>query len=154
MKPKLALLVLGICVFSLTINAMNVSLKQKYPNTVLHEIADGFILVGKDNVGHSLRLEVLWLNKNTESGYAADFKIIKNGKIRCIEVKASYHSSKSLARVSRNEWELMRTMGKQYSLFFVYNAGSKTKAKILRVKDPATKMVTGALKPYEIQFKL
>ena len=35
MKPKLALLVLGICVFSLTINAMNVSLKQKYPNTVL-----------------------------------------------------------------------------------------------------------------------
>ncbi len=35
MIPKLALLVLGICVFPLTINAMNVSLKQKYPNAVL-----------------------------------------------------------------------------------------------------------------------
>ncbi len=35
MNLKFALLTLGICLFSMTINAMSVSLKQKYPNTVL-----------------------------------------------------------------------------------------------------------------------
>lgn len=35
MKHKNFLLMLGVCLFPLTINAISVSLKQKYPNTVL-----------------------------------------------------------------------------------------------------------------------
>lgn len=35
MEQRISLLVLGICLFPLALNALNVDLKQKYPNTVL-----------------------------------------------------------------------------------------------------------------------
>lgn len=124
---------------------------SKYKTSTFSETESGFVLRG-GNLSSSL--EVIWANKKLESGLSYDFKIIKNGKERYIDVKSTYHSAgQNVVRISGAEWELMRQVGNRYRLFYVTHAGSES-ASIQKIKNPSRQITEGELLPREIQLKL
>ena len=128
--------------------------QQKYQPHHFCETTNGFLLESKTIEGKSITLEVIWHNKQGESGYGVDFEIIKNGARRYVEVKSTYRSSQLMLRVSRNEWTFMREQGDRYRFFCVYNAGKRKDINIIKIKNPAEKLFSGELEPQELQFKL
>lgn len=104
-------------------------------------------------IKEKLDLEVRWLNQNGESRSSADFEIIKNGRRRVIEVKASKLFTETEFFLSCNEWTTMMEYGKRYRFFRVSHVGEKA-AHISKIKDPADKIRSGELIPIETSFQL
>jgi len=122
--------------------------KTKY-QCELKDTDNGFELkatrVRPDGVSEPINLEVIWYNKNGESGKAADFKIIKNGEVRYGVVKDTRSGSDKLS-ISGSEWTLMMQKTSQLRLFRVVDDGQSF-PKIEKIKPTE-------LKPTTVSFSL
>lgn len=128
--------------------------RQKYPNCARHLIENGFKLVGQDTEGHPLKLEVIWENKHGESGLPYDFRIIKNGKERYVEVK----STKSRVAtypffMSAAESKVMREKKDRYRIFRVFKTGTANPA-IKKFKNPAKLIEQGSISQEPHTYRL
>ena len=134
-------------------------LKQHYCNKYKCAIIDtehGFRLESSlldKRTQKPIRLEVIWLNKYGESGSSTDFKIIKNGRVRYIDVKTTRAGNQTELFISGNEWALMMESNERYRLFRVYNAGQPS-AQIVKLKNPAESIRNGNLVPEKSSFAL
>ncbi len=130
--------------------------QQKYPQAQFSNTVNGFKLTGNDHRNPKqptpIELEIIWHNRNGESGEPQDFTLIKNGKQRVIEVKSTSSASKSRFFLSRQEYRTLQHHGNRYRFFRVFNAG-KVHAHIEKIKDPAAKMQQGFLPILKMQIR-
>ena len=129
--------------------------RLKYPLCTCQETEQGFELKGhrlRDVVKEPLDLQVIWYNKAGETGASADFKIIKNGAVRYVEVKATQQAEKAEFFISSSEWRTLMQHGDRYRLFRVFNAGQPD-AYITKIKNPAEKIKSGEWLPQQVRFK-
>jgi len=105
---------------------------KKYPDTSLKDTEQGFRLE-KDG---KVIVEVIWLNKNGESGQHYDIKITENGKEIFIEVKSTKEYGKTQFEVSREQWKFLKENGDKYYIYRVYGARTKN-AKLEKIHNPA-----------------
>ncbi len=96
--------------------------------------------------------EVIWLNKDEESGKPYDFKIIEDGKERFIDVKGTPSGVKDLIYLSPNEWVFMFEKGESYSIYRVYNAGSNARIEI--IENPSALLQQGKIFPNPITLQV
>ena len=96
---------------------------------------------------------VLWVNKDGESGKPYDFEVVENGNTKYIDVKGTPSSEKDIAYMSPTEWAFMFENGENYSLYRVYNAGKKS-ARITVMDNPRNTIEQGGLMPNQIMIRL
>ncbi|MBK7132274.1 MAG: DUF3883 domain-containing protein [Bacteroidales bacterium] len=97
--------------------------------------------------------EIIWKNKDGESGSPYDFKIVKNGIEKYIDAKGTPSSSKDVIYLSPNEWIFMFEKGAEYSLYKVYDAG-KSNARIEIVENPSDLLRQGKIFPNPITLQV
>lgn len=117
-----------------------------------------YSLRGKNKHDIDVSLQLIWPNKNGESGEHYDFKIIRrhfvpHGKKdeRYIDVKATTARANTDFFVSAPEWQVMFKFGNRYRIFRVYRTGT-AEAEIRKIKDPAKLIKAGDLVPTEARF--
>lgn len=96
--------------------------------------------------------EVIWLNKDGESGQPYDFRIVENGKSKFIDVKGTPSGTKDIVYLSPNEWVFMFDRGKDYSIYRVYNAGSDARIEI--IENPSELLQQGKIFPNPITLQV
>ena len=121
---------------------------EHYAN-IVKETNKGFNLE-KDG---DLIVEVIWLNKNGESGEHYDIKVVENGEEIFIEVKSTKEYDKAWFSVSKDQWRLMEEKGDNFYIYRVYGAGRKD-AKILKIRNPAKLWKEGKIDIYPIGIEL
>jgi hypothetical protein len=129
---------------------------KPYYECKYEETNTGFKMTGfrtKNGTREPLTLQVIWFNKHSESGHPIDLQIIKNGKIRYIEVKTTRSGGKAELFISQREWGLMMNQNEQYRLFRVYGAGERN-PHIAKIKNPAEQVRAGGLVPKRASFVL
>lgn len=89
---------------------------------------------------------VIWENKDGESGKPWDFKVIHNGKEKFIDVKGTPSETKSVVYLSPNEWVFMMQQKERYSIFRLYKAG-QDKPDIVEFNNPALAVTQGKMLP-------
>jgi hypothetical protein len=124
-------------------------LDKKYPNTTLEETEQGFRLVE----GGNIIAEVIWLNKENESGKHFDIKIIENGEEIFVEVKSTKEYGKAWFKVSKDQWNLIKEKGKKFCVYRIYGAGTK-KVKLEKIQNPAKLWLEGHIDAYPIGIEL
>lgn len=105
------------------------------------------------------KIEVYWLNINSQIGIGCDFIIKENGiESKYIEVKAKLSEEDELIEVTGTQWEFARKLfdindGDKYWIYIVVNAG-KDYSKIKKLQNPIKKWKDGSLYAHPIHFKL
>ena len=132
--------------------------KKKYPACQLTETTLGFSLIGKDQQGNDLNLEVIWYNKNATplTGYSQrnkDLVIIKNGVKRIIEVKSTLSPDKDTFDISHREFMAAKKYAEKYRIFRVFNTGSIS-PRIEIIKNPAEKIQSQCIEVLSYKIKL
>lgn len=94
---------------------------NKYAGIEIEETDTGF----NGQLNKKTIVEVIWLNKNGETGIGRDIDYIENGEIHYLEVKATISSDKKYFHISKAEWQLAKKTQENYHIFRVYNAGTK-----------------------------
>lgn len=131
------------------------SLKKKYQNNTLQETETGFTVTQFPED----KLEVVWLNKNGNSGKGYDYIIKKNDvEIEYIEVKTKTKDSDELIKVTGVQWEIARKLydrgeGDKYCFYLVKNAGEEN-AEIKVLRNPIKLWKEGKLYAHPVNFKL
>ncbi len=97
--------------------------------------------------------EIVWMNKDGESGMPYDFKVVENGTEKFIDVKGTPSRSKDVVYLSPNEWTFMFEKGNDYSIYRVYNAGQQT-AKIEIIENPGDLLIRGKIFPSPITLQV
>ena len=97
--------------------------------------------------------EIVWVNKEGESGKPYDFEVTENGVKKYIDVKGTPSSEKDIAYLSPNEWAFMFEKGANYSIYRLYSAG-KESVRIETTENPSKAIKQGALMPNPIRIKL
>ncbi|RKX92374.1 MAG: hypothetical protein DRP84_10145 [Spirochaetes bacterium] len=124
-------------------------MKEKYSDANFVETKEGF-KVEKDG---NIVVEVIWLNKNVESGEPYDIIIIENGKEYFIEVKSTKDDKKSFFEVSREQWKRMKEKGNNFYIYRVYSIGAE-KPKIEEIPDPVKLWKEDKIEAYPIRIKI
>jgi hypothetical protein len=130
--------------------------RLKYPLCTCKETEQGFEFKGyrlRSVIKEPLDLQVIWYNKAGETGASADFKIVKNGAVRYIEVKATQQGEKAEFFISSSEWRALMQQGDRYRIFRVFNAG-QPEANITKIKNPAEKIKNSEWIPQQARFKV
>lgn len=96
--------------------------------------------------------EVIWENKEGESGKPYDFKVKENGKEKFIDVKGTPSGIKDLIYLSPNEWIFMFDKGVDYSIYRVYNAGNDARIEI--IENPSGLLQQGKIFPNPITLQV
>ncbi len=96
--------------------------------------------------------EVLWVNKDEETGMPYDFKIVENGVEHYIDVKGTPSGVKDLIYLSPNEWKFMFDKNEKYSIYRVYNAGKDARIEI--IENPADLLQKGKIFPNPITLQV
>lgn len=96
--------------------------------------------------------EIIWLNKDSESGMPYDFKVIENGIEKFIDVKGTPSGIKDIIYLSPNEWVLMFDKGENYSIYRVYNAGNDARIEI--IENPSSLLQQGKIFPNPITLQV
>lgn len=96
--------------------------------------------------------EVIWENKEGESGKPYDFKVRENGKEKFIDVKGTPSGIKDLIYLSPNEWVFMFDKGEDYSIYRVYNAGNDARIEI--IENPSGLLQQGKIFPNPITLQV
>jgi len=123
---------------------------KKYPDTSLLDTEQGFKL-GKDD--DRVIVEVVWLNKNGESGQHYDIKITENEDEIFIEVKSTKEDEKAWFQVSKDQWRLMKEKEDKFYIYRVYGAGTE-KVKIEKIPNPAKLWEEGHIDAYPIGIEI
>ena len=89
--------------------------------------------------------EIVWENESEESGKPYDFKALKDGVEKFIEVKGTPSAGKELIYLSPNEWNLMFEKGNDYILIRIYNAGKTTAFEDIR-DNPSEEIQKGLIR--------
>ena len=118
---------------------------KKYPDTSLLNTEQGFRLEKDGNV----IVEVIWLNKNGESGQHYDIKIKEYGDEIFIEVKSTKEYEKVWFEVSKDQWKLMKEKGDKFYIYRVYGVGTKN-AKIEKIHNPVKQWKDEKIEAYPI----
>jgi len=118
---------------------------KKYPDTSLLDTEQGFKLEKDGRV----IVEVVWLNKNGESGQHYDIKITENKDEIFIEVKSTKEDEKALFQVSKDQWRLMKEKGNKFYIYRVYGAGTE-RVKLEKIPNPAKLWKEGKIEAYPI----
>lgn len=124
-------------------------LKEKYPDTYLVKTEQGFRLEKDGN----LIVQVVWLNKEKESGEHYDVKIVENGEEIFVEVKSTKEHEKAWFRVSKDQWRLLREKGNKFYIYRVYGAGTK-EVKAEKIPNPAKLWLEGRIDANPIGIEL
>ncbi len=122
---------------------------RKYPDASLLNTEQGFKLEKDGRV----IAEVVWLNKNGESGQHYDIKITENEDEIFIEVKSTKEFEKTWFEVSKDQWRLMKEKGNKFYIYRVYGAGTKD-AKLKKIKNPAKLWKEGHINAYPICIEI
>ena len=96
---------------------------------------------------------VVWENKDGETGKPYDFKVTENGKDKFIDVKGTPSDVKDIVYLSSNEWIFMFDKGEDYSIYRVYNAG-KPNRRIEIIENPSNKLMQGKIFPNPITLQI
>ncbi|XP_041077227.1 protein NO VEIN-like isoform X2 [Polyodon spathula] len=101
-----------------------------------------FLLDWKENGIHNRPREIVWNNRNGESGQPCDFKVTfatDDGVLSevFIEVKATVKAEKCFIHLSANELHLALKEKERYHLYRVYNAGDTRHVRLCRIKNLA-----------------
>lgn len=113
----------------------------------------------KVSVKNGETLEVIWLNKNKDTGKGCDLIIKTNGvESKYIEVKTKTSKDEELVDITGTQWEFARTLlnkgeGDKYSIYVVLGAGTSG-AKIKIVTNPIKLWKEGKLYAHPVKFKL
>lgn len=112
------------------------------------EFVNEFLTKGKNNFS-----EIIWLNKDGESGLPYDFKVVEDGKEKFIDVKGTPSRNKDVVYLSPNEWTFMFNQKENYSIYRVYCAGQPT-AKIEIIENPSNLVINGKIFPNPITLQI
>jgi len=123
-------------------------LSHKYPH-IIFTTEKGFRLEKDGNV----LCEIIWLNKDGESGEHYDIKLIENGEEFFIEVKTTKTHEKSRFEVSREQWRLMQDKGDRFYIYRVYGIGTEN-VKAEKIPDPAKLWKDGFIEAYPVAIEL
>ncbi|RXM31499.1 hypothetical protein EOD39_1724 [Acipenser ruthenus] len=101
-----------------------------------------FLLDWKENGIHNRPREIVWNNRNGESGQPCDFKVTfatDDGVLSevYIEVKATVKVERSFIHLSANELHLALKEKERYHIYRVYNAGDTQHVRLCRIKNLA-----------------
>ncbi|MGH0153085.1 UNVERIFIED_CONTAM: hypothetical protein FKN15_023719 [Acipenser sinensis] len=101
-----------------------------------------FLLDWKENGIHNRPREIVWNNRNGESGQPCDFKVTfatDDGVLSevYIEVKATVKVERSFIHLSANELHLALKEKERYHIYRVYNAGDTRHVRLCRIKNLA-----------------
>ena len=96
--------------------------------------------------------EVIWANKDGESGKPYDFKIMEDGHEYYIDVKGTPSGVKDLIYLSPNEWKFMFDKREKYSIYRVYNAGKDARIEI--IENPSNLLQKGKIFPNPITLQV
>jgi len=118
-------------------------------NNVIEETNEGYKLE-KDG---KVIVEVIWLNKNGESGQHYDIKIIEYGEEIFIEVKSTKEYEKAWFQVSKDQWRLMKEKGDKFYIYRVYGAGTED-TKIVKIHKLAKHVKDGHIHAYPIGIEI
>ncbi|MDL1957681.1 MAG: DUF3883 domain-containing protein, partial [Candidatus Desulfofervidus auxilii] len=124
-------------------------MRKKYPYISLLDTEQGFRLE-KDG---EVIVEVVWLNKNGESGQHYDIKITEYRDEIFIEVKSTKENEKAWFKVTKDQWRLMKEKGDKFYIYRVYGAGTEN-AKIEKIPDPAKLWKEGHIDAYPIGIEI
>jgi len=133
-----------------------VDLKNQYKK--LGNIIDtefGFYVSYENN-----KIEVYWLNINSQIGIGCDFIIKENGiESKYIEVKAKLSEEDEFIEITGTQWEFARKLfdindGNKYWIYIVVNAGKRHDSKIIKLQNPIKEWKNGRLYAHPIYFKL
>ena len=122
---------------------------KKFPDASLSDTEQGFKVEKEGNI----IVEVIWENKNGESGQHYDIKIIENLDEIIIEVKSTKENEKSWFQVSKNQWRLMNEKGDQFYIYRVYGAGTKN-AKLEKIPNPAKLWKEGSIDAHPVGIEI
>ncbi len=117
------------------------ALVERYSAASLVDTGQGFRLERNGSV----IVEVIWENKNGESGKPYDIKIIENGDETFVEVKSTSSATGGTFQLSENEWSFMKEKGDRYYIYRVYGAGSRS-PKARKIQNPMKLIQKGELK--------
>ncbi|RLI79420.1 hypothetical protein DRP05_03950 [Archaeoglobales archaeon] len=120
----------------------------KYSSIIL-ETDQGFKLQKNGNIV----VEIIWLNKNGESGEHYDIKVIENGEEIFIEVKSTKEYGKAWFTMSKDQWKLMKEKGDKFYIYRVYGAGTE-EVKLEKIPNPAKLWREGFIEAYPIGIEL
>ncbi len=96
--------------------------------------------------------DIIWINKEEESGNPFDIKYVQNGKTKYIDVKGTPSGSKDLIYLSPNEWVFMFEKAENYSIYRVYNAGNNARIEI--IENPSGLLQQGKIFPNPITLQV
>ena len=116
---------------------------------IISETDQGFRLQKERNI----IVEIIWLNKNKESGQHYDIKIKEGGDEIFIEVKSTKEFEKTWFEVSKDQWRLMKEKGDKFYIYRVYGAGTKN-AKLKKIPNPAKLWKEGYIDAYPIGIEI
>lgn len=116
---------------------------------IVKETDKGFNIEKDGNV----IVEVIWLNKNGESGEHYDIKIKEGKKEIFVEVKSTKDYKKAWFEVSKDQWRLMKEKGDRFYIYRVYGAGTD-KAKVEKIRNPAKLWKEGKIDADPIRIEL
>jgi hypothetical protein len=128
---------------------------EKYKKLgIINETSTGFEVLSQTNE----EFEIIWLNKQSDTGKGCDFIIKKDGKeIEYIEVKSKTGDNPELITISGAQWEFSRKLfdtdkGDFYSIYVVQGVGTEA-ASIKIFKNPIRLWKEGKLYAHPINFK-
>ena len=121
----------------------------KYKNCELQETDTGFNIL----VDNQIKVEVKWLNKYGDYGIGRDIDYIENGKEYFVEVKATKSNSKEVLQISRNEWQLAKDKQENYSIYRIYNSGTK-QARAEEIHNPYKEWLQGKLSVQSLTIRI
>ncbi|XP_066560829.1 uncharacterized protein LOC136750017 isoform X2 [Amia ocellicauda] len=101
-----------------------------------------FLTGWKENGSPDGPKEIVWYNRNGESGQPCDFKVTfgtgDNGSSEVfIEVKATVKSERNFIHLSANELDLALKERDRYHIYRVYNAGDSQNVRLCRIRNLA-----------------
>jgi hypothetical protein len=86
----------------------------------------------------SEKIEVVWVNKDYESGRPFDIVLIKNGQpIEFIEVKSTIKKDKCQFELSQNEFLAFQDLKEKYIIYRAFNVNSPLQIRIEILRNPA-----------------
>lgn len=88
--------------------------------------------------------DIKWMNEEKESHLPYDFEVVDNGVHKLIEVKGTPSLKKTVAHISKNEWQVLTEKGEDYSIFRVYGAGTE-KSYMERIDNPKNIIDQGSI---------
>jgi len=100
-----------------------------------------------------ITVEIIWLNKNGESGQHYDIKIAEDGDEIFIEVKSTPEYGKAWFQVSKDQWRLMKEKEDKFYIYRVYGVGTEN-ARIEYIRNPAKRWEDGYIDAYLIGIEI